>query len=140
MEYSTCSCFQTMTETEKLQSLVLVPKNCSFPRPITCPKRYACLKSGWRRPQVPYTHVYNYSHLQTLAISFFRGSLQPKYRTQVSCIAGRFFTTKPPGNPLLEVAWGPMPPSTPQFSQCKRQQEEVIQGGFLFPPSQESEV
>ena len=31
------------------------------------------------------------------SIPFFRGSSQPRNRTQVSCIAGRFFTTEPPG-------------------------------------------
>ena len=120
VECSTGTCFQTMTETKKIQSLVLVPKKCLFPRPITCPQRYACLKSGWRSPQEPYTRVYNYAHLQRLAIYFFRGSSQPKYQTQVSCTAGRFFTAKSPEKPLLEVAWGPTPPSTPQFSQCKK--------------------
>ena len=35
------------------------------------------------------------------AISFSRGSFQPKDRTWVSCIAGRRFTLKPPGKPLL---------------------------------------
>ena len=31
--------------------------------------------------------------------SFPRGSFQPRYQTHVSCLAGRFFTTKPPGKP-----------------------------------------
>ena len=30
--------------------------------------------------------------LEWVAILFFRGSSQPRDRTQVSCIAGRFFT------------------------------------------------
>jgi len=33
-------------------------------------------------------------------VSFSRGFPQPRARTQVSCIAGRFFTTEPPGKPL----------------------------------------
>ena len=35
--------------------------------------------------------------LEWVAISFSRGSSQPRDQTQVSCIAGRFFTTEPPG-------------------------------------------
>ena len=31
------------------------------------------------------------------AISFSRGSSHPRSRTHVSCLAGRFFTTEPPG-------------------------------------------
>ena len=37
--------------------------------------------------------------LEWVAISFSGGSSQPMDRTQVSCLAGRFFTTKPPGKP-----------------------------------------
>ena len=29
----------------------------------------------------------------------YRGSFKPRYRTWVSCTAGRFFTTEPPGKP-----------------------------------------
>ena len=35
--------------------------------------------------------------LEWVAISFSRRSSQPRGQTQVSCITGRFFTTKPPG-------------------------------------------
>ena len=34
---------------------------------------------------------------ELVAISFSRGSSQPKDLTQVSCLAGGFFTTEPPG-------------------------------------------
>ena len=37
--------------------------------------------------------------LEWVTISFSRGSSQPGVWTQVSCIGGRFFTTKPPGKP-----------------------------------------
>ena len=37
--------------------------------------------------------------LEWVAISFSRGSSQPRDQTQVSCIAGRFFTTEPLGKP-----------------------------------------
>ena len=38
--------------------------------------------------------------LEWVAISFSRGFSWRRDRTQVSCIAGRFFTTEPPGNPF----------------------------------------
>ena len=42
--------------------------------------------------------------LEWVAISSSRGSSQPKDQTLVSCIAGRFFTTEPPGKlPWLEL-------------------------------------
>ena len=37
--------------------------------------------------------------LELVAISFSRGSAQPRDRTCISCLAGRFFTTEPPGFP-----------------------------------------
>jgi hypothetical protein len=37
--------------------------------------------------------------LEWVAITFFRESSQPRNQTQVSGIAGEFFTTKPPGKP-----------------------------------------
>ena len=39
--------------------------------------------------------------LEWVAISFSRGSSQPRDLTHVSCLAGRFFTTLPPGKPIL---------------------------------------
>ena len=42
--------------------------------------------------------------LEWVAISSSRGSSQPRDRTHVSCIAGRFFTTEPPRKPrCIEV-------------------------------------
>ena len=45
--------------------------------------------------------------LEWVAISFSTGSSQPRDQTHVSCVscsAGRFFTTEPPGKPVAE--WG----------------------------------
>ena len=39
--------------------------------------------------------------LEPVAISFSKGSSQPWDRTWVSCLAGGFFTTVPPGKPLV---------------------------------------
>ena len=41
--------------------------------------------------------------LEWVAIYFSRGSPQLRDQTQVSCIAGRFFTTEPPGKPKCMV-------------------------------------
>ena len=38
--------------------------------------------------------------LEWIAFPFSRGSSQPRDQTQVSCIAGGFFTTESPGKPL----------------------------------------
>ena len=37
------------------------------------------------------------------AISFSRVSFRPRDRTGVSSIAGEFFTTEPPGKPIIQV-------------------------------------
>ena len=39
--------------------------------------------------------------LEWVAISYSKGSSRPRDRTHVSCIAGGFFTTEPPGKPNL---------------------------------------
>ena len=48
--------------------------------------------------------------LEWVAISSCRGSSQPRDRTCVSCIAGKFLTTEPPGKPycLLRNATNPI--------------------------------
>ena len=40
--------------------------------------------------------------LEWVAISYSRGSSLPRDRTWDSCIAGKFFTSEPPGKPLTE--------------------------------------
>ena len=42
--------------------------------------------------------------LEWVAFPFSRGSSQPRAQTQVSCTAGRFFTTESPGKPEVKVA------------------------------------
>ena len=50
--------------------------------------------------------------LEWIAISFSRGSSQPRDQTRVFCIAGRFFTTEPSGKPRYKqhtwnfIEWG----------------------------------
>ena len=47
--------------------------------------------------------------LEWVTIPFSRGSSQPRDRTQVSCIAGRFFTTEFPGKPASTHCDQPCP-------------------------------
>ena len=42
--------------------------------------------------------------LEWVAIPFSRRSSQPRVRTQVSCIAGIFFTTEQPATPLVQFS------------------------------------
>ena len=39
--------------------------------------------------------------LEWIAVASSRGSSRPRDQTGLSCIAGGFFTAKPPGKPLL---------------------------------------
>ena len=59
-----------------------------------------------------------------VAISFSRGSSGPRDQTQVSCIAGRFFTTEPPGKPLLQIKC--------QLSHYLMLQSQAINGCHCF--------
>ena len=43
--------------------------------------------------------------LEWVAISFSRGSSQPRDKTWISCIASRLFTTEPPRKPLWLGYW-----------------------------------
>ena len=41
--------------------------------------------------------------LEWVAISFSKGSFQPRDQTLISCLAGRFFTTESPGKPIRSL-------------------------------------
>ena len=41
--------------------------------------------------------------LEWIAIPFSRGSFQPRNQSWISCIAGKLFTSEPPGKPKHEV-------------------------------------
>ena len=49
--------------------------------------------------------------LEWVAISFSRGSSQPRDRTHVFCLAGRFFTIEPPRRPIWYHRSALFPPS-----------------------------
>ena len=64
--------------------------------------------------------------LEWVAISFSRGSSQPRNRTQVSCIAGRFFTTRA----TKEAPWDlPNPGTEPRFPILQADSLSVIHKG-----------
>ena len=53
-------------------------------------------------PQAPLSMGFSQARMLALvAIFFSRGSSRPRDWTCVSCIAGRFFTTEPPGKPII---------------------------------------
>ena len=58
--------------------------------------------------------------LEWVAMPSSRGSSQPRNETQVSCIAGRFFTTEPPGKP-------PVPSILSFYSSSKRKSMWALQ-------------
>ena len=41
--------------------------------------------------------------LREAAVSFSRGSSRPRDQTHISCLAGGFFTTEPPGKPMGDI-------------------------------------
>ena len=58
-----------------------------------------CSPPGVSVPGISWARI-----LEWIALSFSRGSSQPRGQTHISCLAVRFFTTEPPGNPKLENA------------------------------------
>ena len=73
-----------------LDSCCLVPMSC-----LTLCDSTNCSPPGSSVPGISQARI-----LEWVAISFSRGSSQPRNQTQVSCvscIAGGFFTTEPPG-------------------------------------------
>ena len=77
--------------------------------------------------------------LEWVAISFFRGSFQPRDRTGISWFAGGFFITGPTGKPVkIHTAC--------QSSSRKLWQHSIYKGrrvrrwGFSLPPSDDSQA
>ena len=57
-------------------------------------------------PDLSVHEIFQTRILECLVISYSRGSSRPRGRTHVSCVscvAGRFFTTEPPGNPKTKT-------------------------------------
>ena len=68
---------------------------CAQPHPIVCDPTDLAY-------QGPLSMGFPARILEWVAIFFSSRSSQPKDQTRVSCIAGRFFTNKPPRTPLKE--------------------------------------
>ena len=77
--------------------------------------------------------------LEWVAIPFSRGSSQPRDQTRVTCLAGRFFTTVPPGKPhSLYVCAGSLF-ATPwtmalQAPLCMEFSRQEYWSGLPYPP------
>ena len=78
-------------EIEKKQFCCYITKSCpNLCDPMDC------------SPPSSFVHgIFQARILEWVVISFFRGSSRPRDWTHVSCLAGGFFTTEPPGKPNL---------------------------------------
>ena len=65
---------------------------------LPCPMD--CSPPGSSVHRIPQARI-----LEWVAILFFRGSSRSRNRTHVSCSAGMFFTTEPPGKPMTNYEW-----------------------------------
>ena len=72
---------------------------CSIPYLYAqlCPT--LCDPMNYNPPDSSVHGVFQARILEWVATSSSRGSSRPRDQTHVSCIAGRFFTTEPPGKP-----------------------------------------
>ena len=79
------------TEAEgKLSESVFIAQSCmTVCNPVDCSPP-GCSVNGVLQARI----------LAWVAMAFSRGSSQPRDQTHVSCIAGRFFTSEPPGKSL----------------------------------------
>ena len=91
-------------------TLLGVPENCAFhcawdgARMSSCVS--LCNPVDWSPPGSSIHGILQARTVEWVAISFSRGTSRPRDRTQVSCIAGGFFTTASPGSPLrLGSSW-----------------------------------
>ena len=69
--------------------LSIVPCSCS------CSCSYSCSSPGFSVHRISQARI-----LEQVAISFTIGFSQPRDRTHVSCVAGRFFTDETPEQPM----------------------------------------
>ena len=74
--------------------------------------------------------------LEWVAISFSRGSSQPRDQTHIPCLASWFFTTEPPGKPLshlLHFVWHTLGPFiTLQMTQFHSSTYSIIHMYHIF--------
>ena len=63
-----------------------------------------CNPMDYSPPGYSVPEISQASLLECVVIPFSRWSSRPRDQTHVSCIAGRFFTTEPPGKPEMWIA------------------------------------
>ena len=82
-------------------SLVLFLTSNGYGSGLVIKSSLTCDPMGYSLPGSSVHGIFQARTLEWLAVSFSRGSSRPRDRNQVSCIAGRFFTSEPPGKTLL---------------------------------------
>ena len=70
--------------------------------------------------------------LEWVAMPFSRRSSQPGERTHVSCVAGGFITTEPPGGPMYRLHVGSSPTRYQSLTPCTGSSEAYPLLLFLF--------
>ena len=104
-----------------------------------------CNPMDYSPPGSPVRGVSQARILEWVAISFARGSSRPRDWTCVSCLAGRFFTTEPPGKPYNNIifslivkwdkcfTWGLLPSSNHSLN---RSLKDLSIGSYQISVSQ----
>ena len=99
-------------------------------------KSDSCDLMGCSPPGSSVHGIFQARILKWIAISFSRGSSQPRNRTQVSCIAGRFFIpSEPPGKPTITLGFQHMnlrPEGTQTFNCRNVHALKFIQMAYFF--------
>ena len=74
------------------------PNICVVVQLLSCVLLF-CDPMDYNPPDSSVHGIFQTRILEWVVISFSRGSSRPRDRTQDSCLAGRCFTTEPPGKP-----------------------------------------
>ena len=94
-----CTEFDSGSQVKKSPGSSLFVRACSVAKLCLT----LCRPMDCSPPASPVYRIFQARILGWVAITLSRGSSQPKDQTHNSCIAGRFFTTEPPGRPLYRA-------------------------------------
>ena len=121
--------------------ILLLPCGCLVAK--SCPT--LCNPMDYSPPGSPVHGISQARILEWVAISFSSVSSRPRDWTRVSCMAGGFFTTEPPGKPYNNVifsltvkwdkrsTWGLLPSSNHSLN---RSLKDLSIGSYQIPVSQ----
>ena len=101
-----CTEFDSGSQVKKSPGSSLFVRACSVAKLCLT----LCRPMDCSPPASPVYRIFQARILGWVAITLSRGSSQPKDQTHNSCIAGRFFTTEPPGRPLYRAKQITSPP------------------------------